>query len=318
MVQAKIDYGGWPNCIKISNKEIELIVTTDIGPRIVRFGYINKQNFFYLVPDHLGKIGGEEWRIYGGHRLWHAPEAMPRSYNPDNERVEFSIYDNSIKLTQAKENSTGIVKEMEITLSHDKNEVTVLHRFINQNLWDIELAVWPLSMLARGGRAIIPHEPYGEGNDFLLPSRSLALWQFTKMNDPRWIWGEKYIQVKQDPMFTSEQKIGITNKQGWTAYYLYGEVIIKRFDFNPDAVYPDYGCNNEIYINGDFLEIETLGPLTKLAPGGTVEHTEHWLLTKATADESEESIDANMLPLVKSFQIMDQKNKPGKTRTYGR
>jgi len=302
MVERKIAYGGWPNCIRISNDEIELIVTTDIGPRIVRFGYINQQNFFYLVPGHLGKTGGEEWRIYGGHRLWIAPEAMPGSYNPDNEKVEFEVSDSSIKLVQAKESITGIVKEMEITLSPHKNEVTILHRLLNQNLWDIELAVWPLSMLAQGGRAIVPHEPYGEGNDFLLPARSLALWQFTKMNDPRWIWGEKYIQAKQDPAHTSEQKIGVTNKQEWAAYYLNGEVLIKRFNFNPGAVYPDYGSNNEIYMNGDFLEIETLGPLTKLVPGGVVEHTEHWLLTKARSDESEESIDKTILPLVKSFQ----------------
>ena len=309
MVETKVEFGGWPNCIKISNSEIELIVTTDIGSRIVRFGYIGGQNFFYLVPDHLGKTGGEEWRIYGGHRLWIAPETMPGSYNPDNEKVEFEVNDNNVKLVQAKESITGVVKEMEIALSHHKNEVTVLHRLINQNKNDIELSVWPLSMLAQGGRAIIPQEPYGEGDDFLLPARSLALWQFTKMNDPRWAWGEKYIQAKQDPMFTSEQKIGVTNKQGWTAYYLKGEVLIKRFEFDPAAVYPDFGCNNEIYINGDFLEIETLGPLTKLAPGEAVEHTEHWLLTKASADESEESIDAKILPLVKSFQTADENNK---------
>ncbi|MEP7110297.1 MAG: hypothetical protein ABI760_20045, partial [Ferruginibacter sp.] len=109
-------------------------------------------------------------------------------------------------------------------------------------------------------------------------------------------------QAKQDPLFTSEQKIGVTNKQGWIAYYLNGEVLIKRFGFDPGAVYPDYGCNNEIYINGQFLEVETLGPLTRIPPGGAAEHAEHWLLAKATADESEESIDANILPLVKSFQ----------------
>jgi hypothetical protein len=77
--------------------------------------------------------------------------------------------------------------------------------------------------------------------------------------------------------------------------------LIKKFDFNPDAVYPDFGCNNETYINGQFLEIETLRPLAKLPPGGAVEHTEHRLLTKAAADESEESIDANILPPVNSF-----------------
>ncbi|MEP7108225.1 MAG: hypothetical protein ABI760_09580, partial [Ferruginibacter sp.] len=189
-MQEKINYEGWPNCIRLYNDEIELVVTTGIGPRIVKFGFIDKQNFFHLVPGHIGKTGGEEWRIYGGHRLWHSPEAIPRSYNPDNEKVEFEVHDDCIKLVQAREALTGIVKELEITLSLHKNEVTVLHRLINKNLWDIELAVWPLSMLAMGGRAIIPHEPYGEGDDFLLPARSLALWQYTKMNDPRWIWGE--------------------------------------------------------------------------------------------------------------------------------
>ncbi|MBS1736104.1 MAG: hypothetical protein JST21_18830 [Bacteroidetes bacterium] len=301
----KISYYGWPDCIRIYNEEIELIVTTAIGPRIVKFGYIGGQNFFYLVPGHIGKIGGNEWRIYGGHRLWHAPEAMPRSYNPDNEKVEFIIDagNNIIKLAQASEAFTGITKELEISLEADKNEVTIVHRLINQNLWEIELSVWPLSMLAPGGRAIIPQEPYGSESEFLLPARSLALWQFTKMNDPRWIWGEKYIQARQDPAFTSEQKIGVTNKQGWAAYYLNGEVLIKRFDYNPEAEYVDYGCNNEVFVNGDFLEVETLGPLTKLAPGKAAEHTERWLLAKTLIDESDESVDANILPLINSFNL---------------
>src|SRR5258706_2877321 len=302
-MHGKIHFGGWPNCIRLFNDEIELVVATDIGPRIVKFGFIDQQNFFYLVPEHAGKNGGGEWRIYGGHRLWLAPEDMPRSYSPDNEKVEFVIDDNRIKLMQARETITGMVKEMEIILSHHKNEVTVLHRLINRNLFDVELATWSLSVLAQGGRAIVPQEPYGEGDDFLLPARPMALWQFTKMNDPRWVWGATYIQAKQDPSVISEQKIGVLNKQGWTAYYLNGDVLIKKFDFKPDAVYPDFGCNNETYINGHFLEIETLGPLAKLPPGGALEHTEHWLLAKAAASESEESIDANILPLVHAFNL---------------
>ncbi|HRP32380.1 MAG TPA: hypothetical protein PKV73_10830 [Agriterribacter sp.] len=299
----KVNYNRWPNCIRLSNDEIELIVTTDIGPRIMKFGFINGQNLLYAVPEHAGKTGGAEWRIYGGHRLWLAPEALPFSYNPDNDRVDFELQNQYIKLVQAKEVLSGIVKEMEITMSPVKNEVKVLHRLENRNSQEVELAAWAITMLSPGGRAIIPQEPYGEGDDFLLPARSLALWQYTKMNDPRWVWGDRYIQAKQNPLFTSEQKIGVTNKQGWTAYYLNGEILIKKFDFDPAAVYPDYNCNNETYINKNYLEIETLGPLTKLAPGDKVEHTEHWLLAKATPDETDESIDANVLPIASSFQI---------------
>lgn len=299
----KINYEGWPNCIRLYNDQSELVVTTDIGPRIVKFGYINSQNFLCLVPSHRGTTGGDEWRIYGGHRLWLAPEAMPFSYNPDNDMVEYFVCDNNITLIQRKESLTGIVKEMDITLSRNSNEVTVVHRLTNQNEKAVQLSPWPITMLSPGGTAILPQEPFGEGDDYLLPARSLALWHYTKMNDPRWIWGEKYIQAKQDPLYKSEQKIGATNKQGWMAYCLNNEVLIKKIHFDPSAIYPDYNCNNEIYINADYLEIETLGPLSVLAPGETVEHTEHWLLAEATVTGKEESIDDILLPLVRSFAI---------------
>ncbi|MEP7257766.1 MAG: hypothetical protein ABI687_05250, partial [Flavitalea sp.] len=265
-MQENIQFGGWPNCIRLSNKESEIIVTTDIGSRVARFGFIGKQNFFYLSPDDSGKTGGEAWRIYGGHRLWLAPEQIPRSYYPDNSRVNYSYNGQTLTLTQEKEVTTGIIKQLEITLSAHKNEVTVLHRVINDGPGAIELSIWALSAMAAGGCAIIPQEPYGEGDDFLLPSRSLALWQYTKMNDPRWIWGDRYIQAKQDTAIVSEQKIGALNKQGWVAYRLGNEMLIKQFPFDAEAVYPDFGCNNEVYINGKFLEIETLGPLVTLLP----------------------------------------------------
>jgi hypothetical protein len=305
----KVDFGGWPNCIRLSNGESELIIATDIGPRILRFGFINGQNFFHLSPDDSGRMGGDKWRIYGGHRLWLAPESIPRSYCPDNNPVSYTFQADTIKLTQAKESTTGIIKEMEITLSPYKNQVSVLHRLTNQNLWDVELSPWAISALAQGGRAIIPQEPFGEGDDFLLPARPLALWQYTQMKDQRWIWGNKYIQAKQDPVLTSEQKIGVLNKQGWTAYYLNEEILIKKFDFDPLALYPDFGCNNEIYINGNLLEIETLGPLSKLPSQGIIEHVENWLLAILKVEESEESIDANVLPLVTSFDNKRQKNE---------
>jgi hypothetical protein len=92
------------------------------------------------------------------------------------------------------------------------------------------------------------------------------------------------------------------NKQGWAAYYLNAEVFIKQFSFDPAATYPDFGCNNEIYINSKFLEIETLGPLIKLPPGGITEHIEYWSLAAVEANESEGSIDKNILPAVLNFR----------------
>ena len=66
----KREWGGWPNCYRISNGEIELIVTADIGPRVMRCGFVGGQNFFRVFDDQLGKSGEAEWQLRGGHRIW--------------------------------------------------------------------------------------------------------------------------------------------------------------------------------------------------------------------------------------------------------
>jgi hypothetical protein len=38
------------------------------------------------------------------------------------------------------------------------------------------------------------------------------------------------------------------------------------------------GCNAEIYVNDQFLELETLAPLQTIEPGETITHTEKWEL----------------------------------------
>ncbi|MDQ6632037.1 MAG: hypothetical protein M3Y82_09820, partial [Verrucomicrobiota bacterium] len=113
----------------------------------------------------------------------------------------------------------------------------------------------------------------------------MALWGYTDMNDPRWIWGTKFVQLKCDPLATTPQKIGMMNTLGWAAYSHEGQVMIKRFGFDAKATYPDFGCNLESYTQGDLLEVESLGPLAKIEPEGKIEHTENWFLFKAEIGE---------------------------------
>jgi len=70
----KVAYQGWPNCYRVSNGGIEAIVTGDIGPRIMRFGFVGGQNFFKEYREQLGKTGEEKFQLRGGHRVWKAPE----------------------------------------------------------------------------------------------------------------------------------------------------------------------------------------------------------------------------------------------------
>jgi hypothetical protein len=303
VVMARVAYGGWKNCFKLTNGVIELIVTTDVGPRIIRFGTVGGQNVMKEFKDQMGKTGGKEWRIYGGHRLWHAPEAKPRTYGPDNEPVGYDWDGKTLKLTQKVESTTGIGKQIEITLDPTTNHVKLLHRLINNNPWSIEAAVWCLSVMAPGGRVIVPQEPFRAHSDYLLPARPVTLWHYTDMADPRWTWGTKYIQLRQDPTAATPQKIGVFNAQNWVAYYLGEQLFIKKYE-SYCKPYPDFGCNTEVFTNSDMLEVETLSPLTNIAPdGGILEHAEHWFIYDAKVGDSDASIDKTVPAFVKKSKI---------------
>lgn len=294
-------YQGWPNAIRLANEHVELVATTDVGPRILHWGFADEENLFQEWEEQLGKTGGDEWRIYGGHRLWHAPEVRPRTYAPDNDPLDSEWDGETLTLTQPTEPSTRVQKELTITMDPVEAQVRVVHRLTNHNPWPIELAPWALSVMKGPGRAILPQEPE---SDQLQPVRPMALWGYTDMADPRWTWGRDYIQLECDPEAQSPQKIGVANTLGWAAYYREGVVFLKRYGLDPTAVYPDYGVNTELYTNGDMLEVETLGPLVELEPGASTEHTEVWLLHRARLGQSEDDLRETLDPIVKASESL--------------
>jgi hypothetical protein len=293
----KVAYRGWPNCYRLANREVELIVTGDVGPRIIRFGFIGDVNEFGEFSEQVGQTGGSEWRIYGGHRLWHAPEDKIRTYCADNSPVKVIEENGTVRVIQPPEATTGIQKEMAITLDA-ANRVKVRHSLRNVGLWAVELAPWALSVMAPGGIGIVP-QPTKAHLDQLLPNRVLVLWPYTDMTDNRIHWGSKLILLRQDQNAQTPIKIGLSANNGWGAYLRKEHLFLKTFECIEGASYPDNGCSLEMYTNNGILELETLGPLQFLYPGDAVEHVEHWFLFRGVkAGQDEESIAQAVLPLV--------------------
>lgn len=301
----KIEYKGWPNCYRLTNGIVDLIVTADVGPRIIRFGFVGEENEFKEYDQMLGQTGGDEWRIFGGHRLWHAPEAQPRTYYPDNVPVEVSWHDDHIHTVQAVESTTGIQKEMEIRLATDRAHVEVIHRLRNTGPWEIELAPWALSVMPTGGTAIVPLPPRGKHPQDLLPTGSLAIWSFTNMGDPRWTWGEKYVLLRQDVNGSAPQKIGALAPgdpvgAGWIAYAR-KNLFVKAYHYFEEGVYPDLGSTVETFTDAEMLEVETLGPVEYLSPGDAVDHVEDWFLFRdVVPPQNDEDVEQNIMPHVRS------------------
>jgi len=308
----KVEYGGWKNNLRLSNGEAELVVTLDVGPRVLSYRLKDGKNVFKEYADQLGKSGEKGWQIRGGHRLWVGPEDLTRTYAPDNGPVKYQNLPTkelgalAVRFTPAADAEYGIQKELDIEFAQG-NAVTVVHRLTNVGDKPTELAPWCLTVMAPGGVEVIPlpekrSHPGPPANarsakDYA-PNQTMVVWPFTDFKDPRWNFGTKYLTLRQDPK-RSPTKIGLAHQLGWVGYLNQGTLFVKRFDYQEGKPYPDNGCNFETFTNEDMLEIESLGPLVKLAPGEKVEHTERWSLVGNVPEcKDEADIDKNVLPRV--------------------
>ncbi len=295
----QVAYLGCPNCFRLSNGTVEVIVTTDIGPRIARYSFVGEDNILGEHPDVATTTELGDWKPWAGHRLWAAPEVMPRTYAPDNGPIAYQFEgDLGMRLMQPTD-VTGIQKEMVVSLAATGTAVTIHHKLTNRNAWGIDTAPWGISVMSGGGVTIIPQEPFRSHDDYLLPARPLVLWYFTNLADPRYTIGQKYICLRTDDALQEPQKIGVANKQGWCSYHRRGTLFVKRFDYVEGRRYPDYGSNNETYAAGAYMEIETLGPFKHLDPGGSVAHLERWhLFRDVDLGATEATMEAALAPLV--------------------
>jgi len=276
----KVAYKGWANCYRVSNGEIEAIVTGDVGPRVIRFGFVGGQNLFKEYADQLGKSGEAAFQLRGGSRVWKAPEDPVATWAPDNVPVNIKITPAGLIATAPVEPLTKLQKEIEISMEATGTKVTVSHRITNHGLFSLEFAPWVLTMMAQGGMVVSGFPPRGTHPANLEVTNPLAMWAYTDLSDPRLKFTKKYLTLRQDPNNSNAQKLGTFNVDTWAAYLLNGEAFVKRAKADPTKTYTDFGCSFETFTNNDFLEIETLGPVTKVLPEHTVEQVEHWGLYK--------------------------------------
>lgn len=270
-----VAYGGRPSNYRLTDGSREAIVAADIGPRVVRLGFVGAPNLFAELPQHAQATPYGDWHLYGGHRLWHSPESFPRSYYPDNDPCIVETGEGWVSVAQPVEPPTGIAKTIRLSLGADYFEVE--HTLSNEGLWPVELAPWALSVMAPGGAAVLQAATAMDPQN-LLPNRNLVLWPYTDLTDKRLVLGRDLIVLHQSTQALGPIKIGVNNDGGWAAYSLRKHLFIKRFPVDVFGAYPDNGCTVECYTNPDMLELESLGPLVLLEPGESTYHTEHWYL----------------------------------------
>lgn len=280
----RTEYGKYGACVEITDGVRSMLVTTDIGPRVIFFGMkgganimfedknddINKSGEFF--DKNLPGKGG--WHIYGGHRLWKSPEYMD-TYYPDNAPVAVETLSDGAVFTSEPELTTKLQKSVKITMADD-GTVTLEHKITNTGKEKTgKIALWALTVMDKGAKGEFRLSSVDTG---FLPNRNLVFWPYSDLTDDRFFTDGKKVTLdwKDRPPF----KLGARVDDGKLVIRTKGLVFTKRFGCVDGAEYPDMQCNAELYTNELMFEVESLSPYTELAPGESAVHTEVWTLDK--------------------------------------
>lgn len=264
-------------CIWLRNSLVELAVAEENGLRALHFSLQGEKNLFAELGDMTTGEAGNEYLLLGGHRLWHAPEWERRTYLPENRPVSVHQQGNSVEVRMDADDS-GVSKGMRFDLAVGEPRVFVTHSLINEGLWEITLSPWAITQLKVGGTVLCPENRRIPETRMETPNRCWVYWPFTDITDTRIVYGNDLTRVLTTPGMPT--KLGYLSTRGWLGYQIEGYRFTKHFAPDAHLRHPDMGCNAEIYLCNDFVELESLAPLTTLKPGETATHGEIWTLTR--------------------------------------
>lgn len=266
----------WGRILWISDKNTEIAVALDFGIRVVHLSCCGCENLFYMQPSDCSDGFTEgDWRLYGGHRLWLAPESSD-SYYPDNSPVRYTVTEYGILFEQNLDPLLKVYKRLLLNISAD-GSVRIEQQIENASDQIIEGAAWGVNTLDGGGEAEITFgcEKCGSFN----PQRVISLWSDTNLSDPRICFKKDRVIARHMPL-KDYLKIGLYCKPGKAVFKNKGQLFELTFDADDLELYPDNGCNFELYMCQQFMELESLGKMTTILPGQCATHVELWRLDK--------------------------------------
>ncbi len=265
------------SCVRLGDDTGSVIVTTSVGPRVIGlFG--RRDNIFAEIPDEgLDCPGAGRFRFVGGHRLWAAPELPEITYQPDGRACVVTAVRGGARV-EAPPDGAGLIKAIEVRRSADGWIVD--HTIRNAAEAGSTVGPWAITQLRLGGEV---HLPLGSGGAGHQADRSLVLWPYTNLDDPRLQFERNAVRIRAE--LGPPLKLGAAPSDARVAYSTAHEIFEKRIMLDPSSAYPDRGAAVQVYLCDSFCELETLGAMRLLGPGQQVEHRETWTLVERGADD---------------------------------
>jgi hypothetical protein len=270
-----VNFDGF-DAVELSTSAFRAVLVYEIGPRIAFFGKTNGENLLYW---NRNKVTRNEWKLYGGHRVWltrpMADEAED-TYLSDNARCALEISGAKVTTTSPAHPVNCLERGMELEIVSESC-LRVRNFISNRGSLIYSGGVWSPTCVVPDGRQIII--PLGDDN---------ASWDVVRVVIPRVFAGNSTTLEDNQAVFTGNDlvvtptgrvlKRCCSAPKGKVLLKCDGYIFEKYSPYDKLLRYPFDGCNVACFVGKDnfMAELETFGGESDIPPGKTIENTEYW------------------------------------------
>jgi hypothetical protein len=279
-------YQGWPGCVTLSNGLVRAVLVPQVG-RVLHFSLKGMPNVLWENAEAWGKLQSADsdatgnYVNFGGAKLWVAPQSKwgalwtvwPPHYALDSGPCRTAIAKDGSVLLEGLPSATARVR-MDRRASLRGNSAQFVYTMSNVSDTPVEWGIWMVANVKPGGRTFIPFVD------------APGLWSGEKdrkipdsLNWKR-LGGVLCMDFKEGK---EGSKIFSLSPEGWMAYVVEGQAFFITYAPDPGAVQPEGEAPTEIFRGKEFVELEHVGPLARLAPGEKTVLTERWHLLRLPA-----------------------------------
>ena len=291
----RISWHGWADCCLIANGRVEAVVVPAIG-RVMQLRLKGEaEGAFWAnraLDGQLHDAASSEWMNFGGDKCWPAPQsAWPqhqgRDWPPpvacDALPVAAVVVERGVVLTSPVDPGYGIQVVRHVELDAGKPIMRIATQFRKLSGGAVRVGVWSITQMSDPERVCIQ-----------LPEASKFASGYVRLLEA------EPADLKIDGRLLSlrrhaRQQVKVGSDGSSMAWL--GKNCVVRIDTGiRPGDYPDGGCVTEVYTNPDplqYVELETLGPLTTMNPGDRIEQiTIYSVSPRSTTDLEAEARNA--------------------------
>jgi hypothetical protein len=313
----KTVYAGW-DAERLSNGVVTLVAVPAIGGRVMAYD-LGEHAFLWNNRQLLGRLYSPEenfgdgtlasWKNYGGAKTWPAPQGWDNDaqwHGPPDPTLDTGRYTleesngSAIRMRSPADPRTGVQIVREISLSPGSSHVRMHLEMHNVSAQERRWSLWEIVQVDAAHTLADGTQTYNDQAWLYIPCNPASRFargynlMFGSPENSQWRADAGMVAVQYQ---FQVGKIGVDSPAGWVAFANQADqyVFCQRFHYCAGEEYPDGGASVECWTTGrgeavggmDFsqphllhMEVEILGPLRSLPPGGSQSLDIDWCVAR--------------------------------------